>query len=91
VFEGYTPDARQVVVHAQEEARALRSPEIGAGHLLLGVLRTLPLLLPLRLDDVRARLPAGDAAEGAGLPFTDAAKRALGMHRARPSASATGA
>jgi Clp amino terminal domain, pathogenicity island component len=77
VFEGYTPEARQVVVHAQEEARALRSPEIGAGHLLLGVLRTLPLLVPLGADDVRARLPAGDAPEDVGLPFTAAAQRVL--------------
>jgi ATP-dependent Clp protease ATP-binding subunit ClpA len=62
---------------ALEEARALRSGAIGTGHLLLGVIRSLPLLVPLRAEDVRARLGSGDAGEDAGLPFTDAAKRAL--------------
>jgi ATP-dependent Clp protease ATP-binding subunit ClpA len=37
VFERFTDEARQVVVHAQEEARALRAPEVGPVHLLLGV------------------------------------------------------
>jgi ATP-dependent Clp protease ATP-binding subunit ClpC len=77
VFERYTEGARQVVVLAQEEARALRSGEIGTGHLLLGVLRTEPLLVPLRADDVRARLQAGDADPEAAWPFTEAAKRVL--------------
>jgi ATP-dependent Clp protease ATP-binding subunit ClpC len=77
VFERYTEGARQVVVLAQEEARALRSGEIGAGHLLLGVLRTEPVLAPVRADDVRARLRAGDADPDGGWPFTDAAKRVL--------------
>jgi ATP-dependent Clp protease ATP-binding subunit ClpA len=77
MFEGYKEAARLVVSHAQEEARALRSGEIGTGHLLLGVLRTVPLLLPLRAEDVRARLGAGDAPETVQLPFTDAARRAL--------------
>jgi ATP-dependent Clp protease ATP-binding subunit ClpA len=62
---------------ALEEARALRSAAIGPGHLLIGVIRSLPLLVPLRAEDVRARLGTGDAGEDAGLPFTDAAKRAL--------------
>jgi ATP-dependent Clp protease ATP-binding subunit ClpA len=77
VFEGYTHEARQALVMALEEARALRSAAIGTGHLLLGVIRSLPLLVPLRAEDVRARLGTGDAGEDAGLPFTDAAKRAL--------------
>jgi ATP-dependent Clp protease ATP-binding subunit ClpA len=77
MFEAYTEDARQAIIHAQEEARALRSAEIGTGHLLLGVLRMVPLLLPLTADDVRARLGAGDAPEGTQLPFTDGAKRVL--------------
>src|SRR6187455_2510843 len=62
---------------ALEEARTLRSGCIGTGHLLLGVIRSLPLLMPLRAEDVRARLGTGDGAEEGGLPFTDAAKRAL--------------
>jgi ATP-dependent Clp protease ATP-binding subunit ClpA len=77
VFEGYTHEARQALVMALEEARALRSAAIGTGHLLIGVIRSLPLLVPLRAEDVRARLGTGDAGEEAGLPFTDAAKRAL--------------
>jgi ATP-dependent Clp protease ATP-binding subunit ClpA len=77
MLERYTEAARLVVIHAQEEARVLRSAQIGTGHLLLGVLRTVPLLLPLRAEDVRARLGAGDAPETAQLPFTEAAKRAL--------------
>jgi ATP-dependent Clp protease ATP-binding subunit ClpA len=77
MFERYTAGARQVIVLAQEEARALRSGDIGTGHLLLGVLRTVPLLAPLRADDIRARLGAGDADPGVQLPFTDGARRAL--------------
>jgi ATP-dependent Clp protease ATP-binding subunit ClpA len=77
VFEGYTHEARQALVMALEEARTLRSGCIGTGHLLLGVIRSLPLLMPLRAEDVRARLGTGDGAEEGGLPFTDAAKRAL--------------
>jgi ATP-dependent Clp protease ATP-binding subunit ClpA len=39
VFERFTPDAREVVVLAQEEARALRHDAIGSEHLLLSLLR----------------------------------------------------
>jgi ATP-dependent Clp protease ATP-binding subunit ClpA len=39
VFERFTPDARQVVVLAQEEARALRHGHVGTEHLLLALLR----------------------------------------------------
>jgi hypothetical protein len=73
VFERYTEGARQVVVLAQEEARALRSGEIGTGHLLLGVLRTVPLPSALRADDVHARRGAGD-----GDPDGAAVRGALG-------------
>jgi ATP-dependent Clp protease ATP-binding subunit ClpC len=77
VFEAYTEDARQAVIHAQEEARTLRSGVIGSGHLLLGVLRVLPVLAPVSADDVRARLGAGDAHPQGSWPFTDGAKRVL--------------
>ena len=77
MFEGYTHEARQALVMALEEARALHSDVIGTGHLLIGVIRSLPLLVPLRAEDVRARLGTGEAGAEAGLPFTDAAKRAL--------------
>jgi ATP-dependent Clp protease ATP-binding subunit ClpC len=39
VFERFTEAARQVVVLAQEEARALRHHHIGTEHILLGLLR----------------------------------------------------
>ena len=39
MFERFTESARQVVVLAQEEARALRHGYIGTEHLLLGLLR----------------------------------------------------
>ena len=77
MFEGYTHEARQALVMALEEARALRSAAIGTGHVLIGVIRSLPLLIPLRAEDVRARLGTGDAGEEAELPFTDGAKRVL--------------
>jgi ATP-dependent Clp protease ATP-binding subunit ClpA len=38
VFERFTAEARNVVVHAQQEARTLRHPFIGTEHLLLGML-----------------------------------------------------
>ena len=39
MFERFTPEAREVVVLAQEEARALRHGHIGTEHLLLAQLR----------------------------------------------------
>lgn len=39
VFERFTHQAREVVVHAQVEARGLRHGYIGTEHLLLGLLR----------------------------------------------------
>ena len=77
MFETFTKAARQAVVMAHEEARSLHSTEIGTGHLLLGVVRVLPLLLPLRADDVRARLGIGEGGGAAELPLTDAARRVL--------------
>ena len=38
MFERFTHEARQIVVRAQDEARALRHPYIGTEHLLLGML-----------------------------------------------------
>ncbi|HZC73868.1 MAG TPA: Clp protease N-terminal domain-containing protein [Jatrophihabitans sp.] len=38
MFERFTPDARQVVVRAQQEARNFAHPWLGTEHLLLGVL-----------------------------------------------------
>ena len=39
MFERFTPEARAVVVSAQQEARTLRSPRVGTEHLLLALLR----------------------------------------------------
>jgi ATP-dependent Clp protease ATP-binding subunit ClpC len=39
MFERFTQRARNVVVHAQDEARDLRHDYIGTEHLLLGLLR----------------------------------------------------
>jgi ATP-dependent Clp protease ATP-binding subunit ClpA len=38
MFARFTPEARQVVVRGQEEARTFRHPWLGTEHLLLGVL-----------------------------------------------------
>ncbi len=84
MFERYTEDARQAIIHAQEEARALRSGEIGTGHLLLGVLRVIPVLAPVSADDVRARIGGGDADPDRPLPFTDGAKRVLELASQEP-------
>ena len=77
MFEGYIPSARHAVFLGQEEARTLRSGAIDSGHLLLGVLGVLPLLLPLSPEDVRARLGVGDDDSEGFWPFTDAALRVL--------------
>ncbi|GAA4918944.1 ATP-dependent Clp protease ATP-binding subunit ClpC [Stackebrandtia albiflava] len=37
MFETFSDRARRVIVLAQQEARALRHPHIGTGHLLLGL------------------------------------------------------
>ncbi len=39
MFERFTPEAREVVVLAQEEARTLRHDHVGTEHLLLALLR----------------------------------------------------
>ncbi|MEU7912661.1 Clp protease N-terminal domain-containing protein [Microbispora bryophytorum] len=38
MLERFTEDARQVVVHAEEQARELRHGQVGTEHLLLGLL-----------------------------------------------------
>ena len=77
MFERYTADSRQAIVLAHQEAQELRSGAIGTGHLLLGVLRTIALLVPLSAHDVRVRIGVGQGAGEGGLPFTDAAKSVL--------------
>ena len=89
MFDRYNEEARNVVVLAQEEARALRHSYIGAEHLLLALLRlpreaaVAPVLagLGLAVGDVRERLqslvPAGHDPPPAQLPFTPGTKRVL--------------
>jgi ATP-dependent Clp protease ATP-binding subunit ClpC len=88
VFQRFTEPARQVVAHAQEEARSLGHQQLGTEHLLLGLLRTRDGLasrvlrsLGLTIDDVqaqvvRARGRAAPATDGQ-LPFTQRAQRTL--------------
>jgi ATP-dependent Clp protease ATP-binding subunit ClpC len=87
MFERYTPSARQVVAHANEEARSLRHGALGVEHLLLGILlddvghggRALRGL-GLTADGVRARLaelvPPGAPTAGA-IPFTPRAQQVI--------------
>jgi ATP-dependent Clp protease ATP-binding subunit ClpC len=88
MFERYTPSARQVVAHANEEARSLRHGALGVEHLLLGVLlddvghggRALRSL-GLTADGVRERIaelvPPGAPTAGA-IPFTPRVQHVLG-------------
>ena len=88
VFERFTERARQVVVLAQDEARALRDDHIGTEHLLLGLMREEPGVAArvlgeagLDVDVVRDRIRAivgerDDPSPGA-IPFSPGAKAAL--------------
>ena len=88
MFERFTERARQVVVLAQDEARALRDDHIGTEHLLLGLMREEPGVAArvlgeagLDVDVVRDRLRAivgerDDPSPGA-IPFSPGAKAAL--------------
>jgi ATP-dependent Clp protease ATP-binding subunit ClpA len=89
VFERFTERSRQVVVLAQEEARALRHDHIGTEHLLLGLLREEPGVAARVLheagldvdavrDEVRrVRDPETAPSLGHQIPFSPGAKAAL--------------
>jgi ATP-dependent Clp protease ATP-binding subunit ClpC len=89
VFERFTGRARQVVVLAQDEARALKHNYIGTEHLLLGLLREEAGLaarvldsLGITVEDVRAQVASivgrGDEVTASGqIPFTPRAKKVL--------------
>jgi ATP-dependent Clp protease ATP-binding subunit ClpA len=88
VFERFTERARQVVVLAQDEARALRHNYIGTEHLLLGLLREEEGLgarvletLDVTAEEVRAQVALiigeGDEVKTGQIPFTPRAKRVL--------------
>jgi len=88
VFERFTERARQVVVLAQDEARALGHDYIGTEHILLGLLREEEGLaarvlesLDITVEDVRrhvARIVGqGESAPTGQIPFTVGAKKVL--------------
>jgi ATP-dependent Clp protease ATP-binding subunit ClpC len=88
VFERFTDRARQVVVFAQDEARALKHNYIGTEHILLGLLREedgvaarVLASLGLTVDDVRAQvvriIGEGEEVTTGQIPFTPRAKKVL--------------
>lgn len=82
MFERYSDRAREIVVLAQEEARALGHPFIGAQHLLLGAVRV--DAADLRAEEVRAAVVAALGPGGhvpSQVPFTTPAQ--LALERAR--------
>jgi Clp amino terminal domain, pathogenicity island component len=82
-FTSFTTEARQAVVAAQTEARALGHGHVATEHLLLGVLaQDVPVTRALRdlgltLDGVRGVLEPGDEQPTGQLRFAPEAKRAL--------------
>ncbi len=88
MFERFTERARQVVVLAQDEARALKHNYIGTEHILLGLLREEEGLaarvlesLDITVEEVRAQIARivgqGDEVTTGQIPFTPAAKKVL--------------
>jgi ATP-dependent Clp protease ATP-binding subunit ClpC len=88
MFERFTERARQVVVLAQEEARALKHNYIGTEHLLLGLLREEEGVaarvldaLDVSVEEVRASVVrivgSGEEAPQGQIPFTPRAKKVL--------------
>jgi ATP-dependent Clp protease ATP-binding subunit ClpC len=88
MFERFTERARQVVVLAQDEARALRHNYIGTEHLLLGLLREQEGIaarvldsLDITIEEVRVQVGrlvgVGDDVTAAQIPFTPRAKKVL--------------
>jgi ATP-dependent Clp protease ATP-binding subunit ClpC len=88
VFERFTERARQVVVFAQDEARALKHNYIGTEHILLGLLRVEDGLaarvlesFDITVEDARVQVARivgqGDEVTTGQIPFTPRAKKAL--------------
>jgi ATP-dependent Clp protease ATP-binding subunit ClpC len=88
LFERFTERARQVVVLAQDEARALKHNYIGTEHILLGLLREEEGLaarvlesLDITVEEVRAQVSRivgqGDEVTNGQIPFTPRAKKVL--------------
>jgi ATP-dependent Clp protease ATP-binding subunit ClpC len=100
VFERFTERARQVVVLAQDEARALKHNHIGTEHILLGLLREgegIPARIfetfGVGLEDVRAQVGRivgqGDEVTTGQIPFTPRAKKVLELSLREALRSAT--
>jgi hypothetical protein len=90
VFERFTERARQVVVLAQDQARALKHNYIGTEHILLGLLREEEGLaarvlesLDITVEEVRAQVARivgqGDEVTTGQIPFTPRAKKVLDL------------
>jgi ATP-dependent Clp protease ATP-binding subunit ClpC len=88
VFELFTERARQVVVLAQDEARALKHNYIGTEHILLGLLREEEGLaarvlesLDITVEEVRGQVVQivgqGDEVTTGQIPFTPRGKKVL--------------
>jgi ATP-dependent Clp protease ATP-binding subunit ClpA len=88
MFERFTERARQVVVLAQDEARALKHNYIGTEHILLGLLREEEGIaarmlesFDVTLEEVRAQVGRivgeGDEVTTGQIPFTPRAKKVL--------------
>jgi hypothetical protein len=88
VFQRFTERARQVVVFAQDEARALWHNYIGTEHLLLGLLReeqgvaaAVLASLGVGIEETRAKVAEivgmGESVTGGQTPFTPRAKKVL--------------
>jgi ATP-dependent Clp protease ATP-binding subunit ClpA len=88
VFERFTERARQVVVFAQEEARALMHSHIGTEHILLGLLREEEGLaarvlesLDITVERVRGQVVrivgSGEEVTSGQIPFTPRAKKVM--------------
>jgi ATP-dependent Clp protease ATP-binding subunit ClpC len=88
VFERFTERARQVIVFAEEEARALGHDSIGTEHLLLGILRDVESVagraldrLDITLEEARAQVlrlaERGEKTPVGEIPFAPPAKEAL--------------
>jgi ATP-dependent Clp protease ATP-binding subunit ClpC len=88
MFERFAEEARQVVVLAQDEARALEHNYIGTEHLLLGLIReeegvAARVLASLRVtlgearNRVRQLIGTGEEVRTGQIPFTPRAKKIL--------------
>ncbi|GAA5015560.1 hypothetical protein GCM10023258_00380 [Terrabacter aeriphilus] len=85
VFDRFDNDAREAVVYAQEELRSMGHHELGAEHLLIGVLRAgggaAEAALQVSLLRVRERLvgtrPSRLGSSSGHIPFTANAKMAM--------------